>query len=206
MEQPTRSHGERRRGRILAVAADVSTAEGLDGLSIGRLAQEVGMSKSGVAAHFDSKESLQLQAVETAAAGYDEHVFAPQRSVAAGLPRLRRLMEAWIDHVETIPYRGGCFFAAAGNELAARPGPVRDRVAAHTRALIEALGSEAELAQRLGEIRSDVEPRLLVFELHALVQEANLRRGLLDDEGAFDAARALLFQRLAAVATGPLAS
>jgi AcrR family transcriptional regulator len=199
------SHGERRRARILEAAADVSTAEGLEGLSIGRLAREVGMSKSGVASHFDSKQALQLQTIETAAAGYDERVLVPPRSVDPGLPRLQRMMEAWIDHIDGIPYRGGCFFAAAGNELAALPGPVRAQVVHYTRAWIDALEAEATLALRLGELAPQVDARLLVFKLHALVQEANLRRRLLDDEAAFDDARALLAECLAAAGAEPLA-
>ena len=186
------THGERRRSDILETAADLGTAEGLEGLSIGRLAHEVGMSKSGVAAHFDSKQALQLAAVESAAAGYDAEVLAPPRAAEPGVARLQALMEAWIDHVEHVPYRGGCFFAATGNEFAARPGPVRERIAEHTAAFIDALEREARLAARLGELREGTDPRLLVFQLHALVQEANLRRRLLDDEGAFDDARALL--------------
>lgn len=149
------------------------------------------MSKSGVAAHFDSKQDLQLAAIETAARGYDEQVLSPPRSAEPGLERLEQLMTAWIAHVDGIGYRGGCFFAAAGNELAVRPGPVRDRIAAATARLTDALEREARLALRLGELRDDVDPRLLVFQLHALVQEANLRRRLLDDGGAFDDARAL---------------
>ena len=176
--------------------ADVGTAEGLEGLSIGRLAEVVGMSKSGVASHFASKEALQLAAIERAADGYDERVLAPPRSVAPGLPRLRRMMEAWIDHVESVPFRGGCFFAATGNEFAARPGPLRERIARYTRSWIEALEAEATLALRLGELHSEVDPRLLAFRLHALVQEANLRRQLLDDADAFDDARHLTVQAL----------
>jgi AcrR family transcriptional regulator len=200
---PVTSHGQRRRALILEAAADVSTAEGLEGLSIGRLASEVGMSKSGVASHFDSKQDLQLQAIETAAAGYDERVLVPPRSVDPGLPRLRRMMEAWIDHIDGIRYRGGCFFAAAGSELGARSGPVRDQIVHYTRSWIEALEAEARLALRLGELKAQVDPRLLVFKLHALVQEANLRRRLLDDEAAFDDARALLAECLGAAAVAP---
>ena len=185
------SHGARRRRTILAAAADVGTAEGLEGLSIARLAGEVGLSKSGLAAHFDSKEDLQLAAVDEAARGYDANALAPPGDAEPGLPRLERLMAGWIDHIEGVPYRGGCFFAAAGNEFAARPGPVRDRVADYTARWIDTLEREARLAQRLGELADGVDPRLLVVQLHALVQEANLRRRLLDDQGAFDDARAL---------------
>jgi len=194
----TSTHGQRRRARILEAAADVSTVEGLEGLSIGRLAREVGMSKSGVAAHFESKEALQLATVETAAAVYDDRILSRPRSAEPGLPRLRRMLGAWIDTIDEIPYRGGCFFAAAGNEFAVRSGHVRARVARYTQAWIDALEAEARLAVRLGELRPDVDVRRLVFTLHSFVQEANLRRRLLDDERAFDDARALVAECLLA--------
>ncbi len=192
------SHGDRRRRQILAAAADVASAEGLEGLSIGRLAREVGMSKSGVASHFESKQDLQLLAVEEAAAGYESRVL--HADVEPGLERALALMGAWIEHVETVAYRGGCFFAATGAEFASRPGAVRDRIARHTRSLIRALERELRTAVRTGELAPSCEPRLLAFQLHALVQEANLRRTLLDEPGAFDDARALVaraFERAA---------
>ncbi len=189
---PRESHGARRRRQILAAAADLGSAEGLEGLSIGRLAAEVGMSKGGLAAHFDSKEQLQLAALEEAAAAYGRELLGAAGAAEAGLPRLRALMEAWIDFIDRIDYRGGCFFAAAGAEFASRPGAVRERVAHHTRSWTLALEREARTAARLGELRPGSDPRLLSFALHALVQEANLRRHLLDDAGAFDDARALL--------------
>lgn len=180
----------------MSAAADLATAEGLEGLSIARLAREVGMSKSGVAAHFASKETLQLAAVDLAAEGYRVQVFEAARGREPGLPRLHAMAMAWLDHIEHVGFRGGCFFAATGSEFGARPGPVRDRVVHHTRSLIDALEEEARLAVRLGELRDDVEPHRLVFQLHALAQEANLRRQLLDDPGAFDVARAAVVDLL----------
>jgi len=193
--------GERRRREILAAAADVATAEGLDGLSIGRLAEEVGLSKSGVAAHFASKQDLQLHAVAAAAAGYQRHVVAPPLEAEPGVERVRAMMEAWLGYIERIEYRGGCFFASAGAEFASRPGAVRDVVAEHTAVWIRALEGEIRTATRLAELAPETDPRLLAFQLHALVQEANLRRTLLDDEGAFDDARTLLASSLAAAST-----
>jgi len=195
--------GERRRREILAAAADVATAEGLEGLSIGRLAREVGLSKSGVAAHFASKEDLQLSVVAAAAAGYQRHVMAPPLETEPGLARVRAMMEAWIDYVERVEYRGGCFFASAGADFAARPGPVREAVAHHTAAWIRALERELRTAVRVGELARDTDERRLAFQLHGLVQEANLRRTLLDDEAAFDDARALLASSLVAATRAP---
>jgi len=195
------SHGDRRRRSILATATDVATAEGLEGLSLGRLADEVGMSKSGVAAHFASKEDLQLHAVAAAAEGYEHNVMA--RGAEPGHARIQAMMEAWIDYIESIPYRGGCFFAATGAEFGARPGAVRDEIAHHTRAWIHALEREIRTAVGLGQFRENCDPRLFGFQLHALVQEANLRRSLLDDAAAFDDARALLASALSDVLVAP---
>jgi AcrR family transcriptional regulator len=191
------SHGQRRRASILEAAADVSTAEGLEGLSIGRLAREVGMSKSGVAGHFESKQALQLATIEAVASDYDDRILARPRAAEPGLPRLRRMLEAWIGHIDGISYRGGCFFAAAGNEFAARSGQIRVRIAHYTKVWIDALEAEALLAVRLGELRPEVDVRRLVFKLHGFVQEANLRWRLLEEEAAFDDARVLVAECLA---------
>ena len=194
------THGERRRAEIVAAAADLSTTEGLASLSLSRIAAEVGLTKAGVAAHFDSKEALQLAVVDAAAWAYRSPLAGAEEASAPGLDRLRHLMEAWLDHVESVAFRGGCFFAAAGHDFSGRPGPVRDAVSRWTRRLIAMLEEQARLAARLGELRDDVDPALLVFSLHAVVQEANLRRVLLDHDDAFDAARRALVDLLSRAA------
>lgn len=188
---PKERHGERRRREILTTAADLSTTEGLESLSLSRIAQRVGLSKPGVAAHFDSKEALQLGVVETAAAQYADPL-APAYATPPGLPRLRALGHAWLNHLDGVPYQGGCFFAASGHDFSGRPGPVRDAIARHTRRFIHELEEQARLAGRLGELAADAEPEALAFALHGLALEANLRRQLLDDEGAFALARRAL--------------
>ncbi len=188
-------HGDRRRRTILAAAADLATAEGLEGLSIARLARAVGLSKGGVVAHFPSKEELQLEVIEAAAEAYDHRVWS--RDAEPGLARTEALMAAWIDFIDGIEYRGGCFFAAAAAEFGARPGAVRDAIARHTEGWTRILERELRTALRQGELREGCDPRLLAFQLHSLVQEANQRRTLLGDEGAFDDARALLASLLA---------
>src|SRR3954471_6014457 len=121
-----RADGERSRSAILHEAARLATVEGLDGLSLGRLADAVGMSKSGLFAHFGSKEELQLATVEAASAIFEELVIGPAGEVTAGLPRLRAYVEGFLDHVEESVFPGGCFFVSAMSELDTRPGPVRD--------------------------------------------------------------------------------
>lgn len=194
---PETSHGERRRIEILAAALDLSTALGLDGLSFSALAKEVRLTKAGVAAHFASKQELQLAVIDAAADAYRRPLDAAALAHEPGLARLHALMLAWFDHLDAIAYRGGCFFAAAGNDFAGRPGPVRSAVARQTSWLIRSLDEQAKLAARLGELAADASPEVLAFQLHALAQEANLRRELLDEQDAFATARRALDQVLA---------
>src|SRR5271154_3359568 len=121
-----RSDGERSRNAILREAAQLATVEGIAGLSIGRLAEAVGMSKSGLFAHFGSKEELQLATIETASALFSEHVIEPASDAPTGLERLRQLTEGFLRHVEDDVFLGGCFFASVAAEMDTRPGPVRD--------------------------------------------------------------------------------
>lgn len=200
MPEPTK--GARRRREILEAAADLSTHHGLDHLSFGRLADEIGITKAGVAAHFASKEALQLAVVELAAEAYDAFVQAARAEAEPGLPRLRALAFAWLHHLETIPYRGGCFFAAAGQAFAGHPGSVRDAIVAKSRYLLGELEEQASLALRLGELASDASPETLAFQIHALAQEANLRRELFGDEHAYALGRAAL-ERLFDLHTAP---
>ena len=183
------THGDRRRREILAAAVDLGSAEGLAGLSIGRLADETGMSKSGLFAHFGSKQELQLATVRFAGEGYQSLVIAPSELAEPGLPRLTALMKHWLGYIEGTSYRGGCFFDAASAEFSSRPGPVRDLLAHLSRHWLDRLEEQARLALRLGELAADVDPALLCFRLHACVAEANWARELFDDGGSFDQAR-----------------
>jgi AcrR family transcriptional regulator len=191
-------HGERRRREILGAAVDLSSAQGLSGLSIGQLARETGMSKSGLFAHFGSKEELQLAVVALAAEGYEREVIEPAERADAGLPRLRALFSNWAAYIESTEYRGGCFFDAASSEFASRPGAVRDRLARLCGRWLERLEEQARLAVRLGEL--DCDPGLLAFQLHAYVEEANWSRQLLGHAHGFDRARAAAESTLAAAA------
>ena len=170
------------REAILERAIDLASAEGLEGLSIGRLATEMGMSKSGLFRHFGSKEELQLAAVDAAARRYADEVVLPALEAPPGKDRLRSLCEAYLAHLEASVYQGGCFWAASSSEFDDRPGPVRDRIAEATKAWLELLAREAEHA-------GAEEPEQLAFELHSLILAANLRSRLLDDPDAFARAR-----------------
>ncbi|MEM7217116.1 MAG: TetR/AcrR family transcriptional regulator [Pseudomonadota bacterium] len=175
--------------RILDVAADLATTDGLEGLSFAQVAARLGLTKAGVARHFDGKAGLQAATIERVS---DQYLTAlqPALDAAPGLPRLQALMHAWLTLIEHIDFTGGCFFAATGSEFANRPGPLRESIASLTQALITSLEEQAQLALRLGELPTDTDAHELVFRLHALAGEANLRRQLLDDGSAFDSARA----------------
>ena len=121
-----RSDGLRSREAILREAARLATVEGIEGLSLGRLADAVGMSKSGLFAHFRSKEELQLATIETADAIFQAEVVNPALAAAPGIARLRALCEAFLDHLERGVFPGGCFFASVAAEIDTHPGPVRD--------------------------------------------------------------------------------
>ena len=124
-----KARGDRTRQAILEVAVDVASAEGLEGLTIGRLAAELSMSKSGLFAHFGSKEELQLATVEAARDIFIREVIRPSFEAGKGLARLWKLCDVWLAYVRSEVFRGGCFFAAAAAEFDGRPGLVRDRVA-----------------------------------------------------------------------------
>ena len=182
---------------ILQVAVDIASAEGLEGLSIGRLATELEMSKTGIFSHFGSKEQLQLATVEAAKEIFLEQVAQPPLKSPQGVPRLKAMLEHWLGYVERIVFRGGCFFAAASAEFDSRPGRVRNRIAELTKAWMLALQEEIRLAQRQKEISDSVNPEQLAFELHAYVQEANWAFKLFNDKSAFLLARRAIAQRIA---------
>lgn len=184
-----RADGERRRKAILSTAARLATVEGIDGLSIGRLADEIGMSKSGVYAHFASKQDLQLATIDTAREIFIEVVSRPALSAPRGLERLRALCLRFLDHVDQQVFPGGCFFASVAAEVAARPGEVRDRIAREQLgwiAMIERLVIEA---RELGELAPGTDAAQLAFELNALIVAANTAFVLHADPAGLDRAR-----------------
>jgi AcrR family transcriptional regulator len=181
---------------------DIASAEGLEGLSIGRLAIELEMSKTGIFAHFGSKEQLQLATVEAAKQVFLEQVVQPALEHSRGVARLRAMLENWIGYVERIVFRGGCFFAAASAEFDSRPGPVQDQIAELTKAWLVALQKEIAFARSTKEIRASVDPAQLAFELHAYVQEANWAFKLFNDKSAFSRARRAIASGTAAATSG----
>jgi AcrR family transcriptional regulator len=181
---------------ILDAAARLVTVEGLEGLSIGRLAEHIGMSKSGLYAHFGSKEELQLATVETAAAIFRDDVIRPTEVVAAPLARLEALCEAFLSHLERRVFPGGCFFVSAATEFDTHPGPVKEQVASFLREWLGTLDDLAARAQRDGDLDGAEEPAQLAFELDAYLLMANMGFLLHNDPRSLQRARAAFRSRL----------
>ena len=169
----TRSDGERSRAAILDAAVRLTTTEGLEGLSIGRLAEATGMSKSGLYAHFGSKEELQLATVKAAGRIFVDQVVIPTRGVPDGLERLEALLESFLSYIEREVFPGGCFFEATMAEFDTAPGPVRDTLVWAIEGWREKIRSQIAEAQRRGQIAADEEPEQLAFELDAFTSRAN---------------------------------
>lgn len=193
----TRADGERTKRLILDTAVRLATIEGLDGLSIGKLSSATGVSKSGVYAHFDSKEDLQLATVDTARQLFIDAVVMPALE-AEGLGRLRALCESFLSYVENRTLPGGCFFAAVAAELGGRPGPLKERVLVNQKDWMRLLTEAAEQAVRRGQLRADTDVAVLVFELNALVISANTVFVLHDDPTLLTRARTAVERALAA--------
>jgi AcrR family transcriptional regulator len=195
-ERRRRADGERSRQAILDAAARLATIEGIEGLSIGRLAQAIGMSKSGLYAHFGSKQELQLATIAAAEEVFDADVINPAVQAGEGLARVTALSERFLSHVERQVFPGGCFFASVAAELDTRPGPVRDRVAAVQAAWSELMSASLREAQRAGELAADASVEQLTFEINALLAQANTVFLLYGDRKAFAAARRGIRDRL----------
>ena len=168
-----RSDGERSREAILREAARLATVEGLDGLSIGRLADAVGMSKSGLFAHFDSKQELQLATIETAAGIFADEVTTPAEQGTTGLERLQLLTEGFLRHVEGDTFPGGCFFASVAAELDTRPGPVRDLALSVLDDWQQQILTAIEDGQADGTIDPGEDAQQLTFEVNAYLLLGN---------------------------------
>jgi AcrR family transcriptional regulator len=187
-----RVRGHRLRGQILRRAGELASIDGLEQVSIGRLAAEMGMSKSGLYAYFTSKQDLQLATIDCAWRIFEAHVLAPDdESVEA-------LLERWISYYEREVFPGGCPFVTAGMEFANREGPVHDALAAAIERQIATL-EEALRRDRAGE----ADPALLAFELHALLTAANHRYRISRDPAAFAHGRAAVRRLLASAQSQP---
>jgi AcrR family transcriptional regulator len=194
--------GERTRHAILETAARLATEEGLASLSIGRLADETGMSKSGLFAHFGSKEELQIATVEHAASVVVAEVIAPAREAPRGLARVWALCDRKLDYMEQQVFPGGCFFAATAMEFSRRPGPVRDRIEDMLRSWRSYVEHAIEQAQEAGELDSSLSAAAIAFQIDAFSEAANLQFQLYRDPSVFAEARRAIKDRLDSLRPG----
>ena len=191
-----RADGERTRGAILRAAASLATVHGLEGLSIGHLAAATGMSKSGLYAHFGSKQELQLATVQEADGSSQAEVAQPALSAAPGLAQLVAVCEAFFDYLQRRTFPGGCFFAAAALEMGTRPGPVKERVADFPVRLRGAVRGFAATALEQQELPVGEDPDRLAFELYGIMLAADTSFVLHDDPTVLNLARQIVHQRL----------
>jgi AcrR family transcriptional regulator len=190
------SKGLETRERIVDHAFKIATREGLDGLSIGSLATELGMSKSGLFAHFGSKEDLQLAVLQAAASRFEHGVVRPAFRAPRGEPRVRRLFEQWIRWVEG-EAPGGCLFVAAAAELDDQDGRPREYLVRAQRELLDAIVKAVKMAVDEKHFRPEIDPDQMAFDMYGIVLAYNHQHRLLRDPRAGARARAA-FERVIA--------
>jgi AcrR family transcriptional regulator len=191
-----RADGERTRGAILRAATSLATVDGLEGLSIGHLAAAIGISKSGLYAHFGSKQELQLATVEEAGRIFADEVVQPALAAPPGLAQLVAVCEAFFTHLERRTFPGGCFFAAAALEMGTRPGPVKEHIAAFQSEFVAMIRGFAATAIEQHELPASDDPGRLAFELNGIILATNASFVLHDDPAVLDLARQVVHQRL----------
>lgn len=187
--------GATSRGAILDEAISLGSQLGIEGLSIGRLAEALDRSKSGLFAHFDSKVALQRSTLDRAAERFTEVVVRPALAAPRGEPRVRALFECWLRWPQAVPQPGGCLFIAAAAELDDRPGPVRDRLVELQRQWLGTIAGAAARAKAEGHFRPDLDPEQFAFELDGITLAFHHADRLLRDGRAAARARAS-FERL----------
>ena len=193
----TRATGDRTRARIAQAAAALASEEGIDGLSIGRLAEATGLAKSSVHALFGSKEELQLATIEAARASFIAEIVTPAfAETEPGRDRLLALCEGFLSYVERRVFPGGCFFVGVAAEVGSQDGRVHDEVARVQRQWADLLAREARTAVDQGELPAGTDPAQLSFELGVILAGTNITSVLHDDMAAIDRARAAIRTRL----------
>jgi AcrR family transcriptional regulator len=186
--------GQQTRATILDAALNLASQMGIEGLSIGALAEVTGMSKSGVFAHFGSREELQISVIREYHERFEEEVFRPAIRQPRGLPRLRALFDNWVGKVAT-EIDSGCIYISGAVEFDDRPGPVRDALAGMVLLWHGALGRAIRMAVELGHLRADTDPLQMLFEIHGLILSLHHDARFLRTAGAVERARTA-FERL----------
>lgn len=190
--------GERTRGAILERALSLASQVGLEGVTIGRLSEDLELSKSGLFAHFRSKERLEVEVLERAAERFVEVVVKPALAAPRGEPRLRALFERWLSWPQAVPQPGGCIFVAASAELDDRPGRARDRLVQLQRDWLDVIAGAVRIAVTEGHFHRRVDPEQLAFETYGIMLICHLSSRLLGDPGAVERARRAFDQLLGA--------
>jgi AcrR family transcriptional regulator len=189
--------GAETRERILDQAVRIASRDGLDGLTIGSLSSELGLSKSGLFAHFGSKDELQIQVLQAAVDRFTDNVIRPALSAPRGEPRIRALFENWLAWSNAPDMPGGCILVGASTELDDRPGPQRELLAKSFRDRAAFMAKAARMAVEAGHLRQDLDPEQLAFDLDAIVLGYHHAQRLMRDPRAGQRARAS-FERLLA--------
>jgi AcrR family transcriptional regulator len=180
------------RATTVEAAVDLASVEGLEGITIGRLADRLGMSKSGLIGRFGDKEAMQRAVLASAIERFTDAVWRPARRADPGLPRLEAIIDAWIGHLRDGVFPGGCFVTTASVEYDARPGPLRDDVAAAVGRWLGVLEAEAKAAVDAGDLPTDRDPADVAFELHSLASGGSVTGRVMDDAAALDRTRAAM--------------
>jgi AcrR family transcriptional regulator len=196
-----RLRGERTRQSILEHAARVGSAEGLEAVSLQRLADDLGISKSGLFAHFGSKEELHLATIEAAGKTFTGEVIRPALAVPRGVGRVWALCNSWLSYLERGVFPGGCFFWAVAEEFDSRPGPVRDSVLEKKAYWSYSIERAVREAQEAGEVDRDVDPEQLAWELDSLLGGVNSGFKGGDGQRAIERGRRAIRDRLNRAAT-----
>jgi AcrR family transcriptional regulator len=191
-----RERGDRSRKLIERRAAELASLVGLEGVSLGLLASDLGMPKSSIATLYGTTRELQLAAVAVAVRIFAEQVVEPAATAPPGSQRLVALVDAWVDYVRRRVFPGGSFMVATAAEFDSRPGPVRDALARARRDWIGLLAAQAAKAQEYGQL-TGLPPDLVAFEIDAVLASACVAANLLDDPAALDGARRIIGHRLA---------
>jgi AcrR family transcriptional regulator len=196
-----RADGERTREAIVREAVSLATLDGLEGLSIGNLAGALDMSKSGVYAHFGSKQELQLATVDEAGRIFQAEVIEPALAAAPGVAQLVAVCDAFFDYLLRRTFPGGCFFAGAVLEMGSRPGPVKEQIAAFQARLTALIRQFVVTAVERHERPADENPYALTFELNGIILAANSNFVLRDDPATLEMARNVVRRRLGVATT-----
>ncbi|WP_205696857.1 TetR/AcrR family transcriptional regulator [Conexibacter sp. SYSU D00693] len=184
------------RTATVEAAVDLASIEGLEGITIGRLASELGMSKSGLIGRFGDKESMQRAVLAAAIERFTDAVWRRVQDVEPGLPRLEAIVDAWIVHLREDTFPGGCFVTTASVEYDARDGALHDDVAAAVRLWLGVLEADARVARDARSLPTDRDPADVALELHALASGGSVAGRLLGDRDALDRVRAAMRRAL----------